>query len=71
MAVVSTIISLGHDLGLNIVAEGIETLQQQAFLSQRGVETGQGYLISKPLRVSDFETWARHHQANRRKSAQT
>ncbi len=67
MAVVSTIISLGHDLGLNIVAEGIETLQQQAFLSQRGVETGQGYLISKPLRVADFDAWARHHQASRKK----
>ncbi|HEY1076633.1 MAG TPA: EAL domain-containing protein [Fontimonas sp.] len=68
-AVVSTIISLGRDLGLDIVAEGIETVPQQVFLSERGVETGQGYLISKPLRASDFELWARRNQASRRAAA--
>lgn len=65
-AVVGTIIGLGHDLGLNLVAEGIETVQQQFFLRERRVQCGQGYLISKPLRVADFAIWAQHHQNQNR-----
>lgn len=68
-AVVGTIIGLGRDLGLQVVAEGIETVQQQFFLKERGVQAGQGYLISKPLKVSDFEIWARHHQSTLRTPA--
>ncbi|MCY9879053.1 EAL domain-containing protein [Vibrio natriegens] len=48
-AIVSAIISLAHNLGLNVVAEGIETLEQLKYLQQNKCKTYQGYLYSKPL----------------------
>ncbi|ACC81960.1 EAL domain-containing protein [Nostoc punctiforme] len=47
--VVSTIIALSNQLGLAVVAEGIETPQQLQWLQELGCEFGQGYLFSKPL----------------------
>ncbi|MCC5651480.1 EAL domain-containing protein [Nostoc sp. XA013] len=47
--VVNTIIALSNQLGLAVVAEGIETPQQLQWLQQLGCELGQGYLFSKPL----------------------
>lgn len=57
MSVVGTIIALGKDLGLTVIAEGIETVEQQMFLARRGVHSGQGYLFAKPLRPADFVGW--------------
>ncbi len=53
--VVSTIIDLGHHLGLTIVAEGIETAKQMQWLREMGCEFGQGYLFAKPLSAQDIE----------------
>ena len=53
--VVSTIITLSNQLGLSVVAEGIETPQQGQWLKQRGCEFGQGYLFSKPLAAKEIE----------------
>ncbi|MFN6464580.1 MAG: putative bifunctional diguanylate cyclase/phosphodiesterase [Nostoc sp. DedVER02] len=47
--VVSTIIALSNQLGLAVIAEGIETPQQLQWLQELGCEFGQGYLFSKPL----------------------
>ncbi|WP_373530565.1 EAL domain-containing protein [Nostoc sp.] len=47
--VVSTIIALSNQLGLAVIAEGIETPQQLHWLQQLGCKLGQGYLFSKPL----------------------
>ena len=49
MAIVRTIIMLGHTLGMNIVAEGVETIAQQEKLQGLGCEYGQGYFFSQPL----------------------
>ncbi|MDJ1184653.1 EAL domain-containing protein [Roseofilum casamattae] len=54
--VVSTIIALSTQLGLTVVAEGIETQQQQRQLQQLGCQLGQGYLFSKPLSAHDIES---------------
>ena len=48
-AIVNAIISLARNLNLTTVAEGVETREQLAFLSQQGCTLIQGYLISKPL----------------------
>jgi diguanylate cyclase (GGDEF)-like protein/PAS domain S-box-containing protein len=48
-AIVSTIVSLAHSLNLKVIAEGIETEAQAAFLKAAGCEEGQGYLFSRPL----------------------
>jgi len=46
--VVTSIISLAHDLGLEVVAEGIETMEQLTILNDLGCDFGQGYLLCRP-----------------------
>ncbi|HEY9645019.1 MAG TPA: EAL domain-containing protein [Chroococcidiopsis sp.] len=53
--VVNTIITLSDQLGLAVVAEGIETTQQMQWLQPLGCEFGQGYLFSRPLSSTDIE----------------
>lgn len=64
LAIVDSTIDLAHQLGLTVVAEGIEdqeTLQQLWLL---GCDTAQGYYFGKPMAVDDFRAWARHYQAS-------
>ena len=49
LEIVQAIVSLGHNLGMTVTAEGIETMQQLARLRALGCELGQGYFFSKPL----------------------
>ena len=49
LKIVSSIIALAHNLGLEVIAEGIETLQQMEQLEQFKCDKGQGYWFSKPL----------------------
>jgi EAL domain-containing protein (putative c-di-GMP-specific phosphodiesterase class I) len=48
-AIINAIIALGHSLRLEVVAEGVETSQQLEYLSEKGSNTAQGFLFSKPL----------------------
>src|SRR5471032_99435 len=48
-SIVSAIIALGQTLNLKVVAEGVETTQQQDFLTQLGCDTLQGYLLGRPM----------------------
>jgi diguanylate cyclase (GGDEF)-like protein/PAS domain S-box-containing protein len=48
-AITSTVINLGHCLGLEVVAEGIETAAQEAYLRGIGCDTGQGFLYSRAV----------------------
>ena len=52
---VRTIIDMAHNFGLNVIAEGVETDAQLAFLKQYGCMAYQGYLFSKPVPVEEFE----------------
>ncbi len=54
-AIVRTIIALADSLGLQVVAEGVETEAQRLALAELGCPAYQGYLFSRPLPVSDFE----------------
>lgn len=51
LSLVKTIINMGHSLGFEIVAEGIETLQQLELLKQLDCDIGQGYYFSPPLSI--------------------
>ena len=62
-AISNAIISLGHGLGLKVVAEGVETEEQKAFLANAGCDILQGYLISRPVFIQEAEAWA-HAKAN-------
>ena len=55
--IVRSTIDLAHNLGMQVVGEGIEDLDSQQLLDMLGCEYGQGYYISKPLSQDDFEQW--------------
>ncbi|MDR7302428.1 diguanylate cyclase (GGDEF)-like protein [Haloactinomyces albus] len=57
MAVVRSIVELGHSLRLQVVAEGVEDDAARDKLVQMGCDTAQGYLISRPLSEERFEAW--------------
>ncbi len=49
LEIVRVIITLAHNLGMDVIAEGVENIEQLALLQALGCECGQGYLFSKPL----------------------
>jgi EAL domain-containing protein (putative c-di-GMP-specific phosphodiesterase class I) len=56
-AIVRGIIKLSHSLGMSVIAEGVETTHQKAILAQEQCDEIQGYLVSRPLSVTDFRNW--------------
>jgi EAL domain-containing protein (putative c-di-GMP-specific phosphodiesterase class I) len=52
-AIVRTIIEMAHQLGFTVVAEGVETDRQAAFLRQFGCEQAQGFLFARPMPAAD------------------
>jgi diguanylate cyclase (GGDEF)-like protein/PAS domain S-box-containing protein len=53
--IVQTIIAMANNLGLDVIAEGVETENQRIFLETHGCQTFQGYLFSKPVPLADFQ----------------
>jgi diguanylate cyclase (GGDEF)-like protein len=54
-AIVSAIITLGHALGLTLVAEGVERPAQAALLREQGCDTAQGWLFGQPLPAEEID----------------
>lgn len=57
MHIVRSIINLGQNMGLSLVAEGVETKAAMDNLTNLGCDNVQGYLISRPLSATDFISW--------------
>jgi EAL domain-containing protein (putative c-di-GMP-specific phosphodiesterase class I) len=57
---------MANSLGLQTIAEGVETAGQLAYLHAQGCNEVQGYHFSKPLPVEQFETWVRNHRQSLR-----
>jgi diguanylate cyclase (GGDEF)-like protein/PAS domain S-box-containing protein len=62
MAISAIIIAMGHFLGFKVLAEGIETPEQLAFLQDKGCDSYQGYIKSQPLPAQEFEQLLRKQQ---------
>jgi EAL domain-containing protein (putative c-di-GMP-specific phosphodiesterase class I) len=58
-AIARMVIVLGESLGLQVMAEGVETLAQQQALQAQGCHAYQGYLYSRPVPLEAFEALAR------------
>nr|WP_315489088.1 EAL domain-containing protein [uncultured Rhodoferax sp.] len=61
MALCKAIILLAHDLGMQVVAEGVETAEQRDLLMAAGCDYGQGYWFARPLPVAAFDTFMHSH----------
>lgn len=69
VAIVRLIIELGHTLGLNVVAEGVENQHTKEMLVALGCDRAQGYFISRPLPAEEITRWLLSH--NRAEHAQS
>lgn len=67
-ALVTTIITMSHSLGLKVIAEGVETAEQLQFLKENGCDHYQGYYFSKPVSINEFENSALINQKQRLKT---
>ncbi len=56
-SIVSAIIGMGKNLGLKVIAEGVETPEQRAYLLSQGCTEGQGYLLSPPIAGAEFTSF--------------
>jgi diguanylate cyclase (GGDEF)-like protein len=63
VVLVQSAIDLGHNLGLHVVAEGVEDLATYNMLATMGCDLMQGYYISRPVLAADFDTWLQEHDA--------
>jgi diguanylate cyclase (GGDEF)-like protein/PAS domain S-box-containing protein len=57
LAIVTAVVTMGHSLGLDVLAEGIETEAQLAALQSLGCDLGQGFLFSRALPEAEFTRW--------------
>ena len=60
-ALLDSIIGLGHRMGLSVVAEGAETVQECALLQSLGCDYVQGWFVAKAMPVPEFDQWRQIH----------
>ncbi|MCK7610598.1 putative bifunctional diguanylate cyclase/phosphodiesterase [Roseibium sediminicola] len=58
-SIVQTILAMAKSLDYKVVAEGVETLEQQAFLMENGCAIAQGFLFARPMPADHFDAWAK------------
>jgi diguanylate cyclase (GGDEF)-like protein/PAS domain S-box-containing protein len=68
-AIVASTISLAHSVGVQAVAEGVETVDQLTLLRQMGCDFAQGFLLSAPLTLDQLTPWLHAHPPARRRRA--
>ena len=68
-AIVTSMITLAHNLDLTVIAEGVESPEQLGFLRAERCDEIQGYYISKPMPADDFSEWIQSRQEEAKKAA--
>jgi EAL domain-containing protein (putative c-di-GMP-specific phosphodiesterase class I) len=63
--IVRTIVSMAHSMGLDVVAEGIETDMHRSYLEAMHCDYGQGYLFSKPINAEEASLLLMKYARNR------
>jgi diguanylate cyclase len=63
---VAAILSLAEQLGLDTIAEGVETQEEHAMLAQLGCKHVQGYVVARPMPFDDVAAWITHHRSSLR-----
>lgn len=63
--IIHSLINLGKKLGLNVIAEGIETKKELEFLIAKGCPQGQGYYLCKPLNAKQMTSFLKKHNHNK------
>lgn len=63
MSLARSIVTIGHDMGLNVTAEGVETPEQLAFLERTSCDKIQGYYISRPIPEKEVAGWVSGRRA--------
>ena len=58
---VRAIVAVAQALNLQVIAEGVESAKEDAFLTKNGVNERQGFLFAKPMPAAAFERWYRRH----------
>ncbi|MEK7844600.1 MAG: EAL domain-containing protein, partial [Pseudomonadota bacterium] len=66
-AIIKTIIAMGRNLDMELVAEGVEDVQQLQFLIQNQVDFAQGYYFSRPIPKEQIEEFIKHSTWNKQK----
>ena len=56
-------IEMGHELGMNVIAEGVETQEQLDFLRLKGCDGAQGYLFTRPLPPAELVSWLKTYRS--------
>lgn len=67
-AIVSALVTLGHNLGMSVVAEGVESSEQFAVLKELRCNEAQGYFLSYPLSSDEFERWLTEQDDSRKQA---
>ncbi|MEM0704661.1 cyclic di-GMP phosphodiesterase [Enterobacter quasihormaechei] len=62
-SLVRAIVAVAQALNLQVIAEGVESAKEDAFLTKNGVNERQGYLFAKPMPAAEFGRWLKHYQA--------
>ena len=64
-SLVRAIVAVAQALNLQVIAEGVESAKEDAFLTKNGVNERQGFLFAKPMPAADFERWYKRYQTRK------
>lgn len=62
VAIASTVVAIGHQLNMTVIAEGVETAEQARLLANIGCDALQGYLFSRPMKAQAVSEWLSEYQ---------